>query len=146
MAKLSAHGRTEIGTLYSLRSAKRYMSDGTVLKNHGFGWKVHGKLKPGIAPIEAFESAKRKQSETLLARPMFAAYRAELHAMTGMCNRWKLHAAVELMPDDCDGVWSEACDGYGDNVHADVDEIRKLCQLYKSALKESQEAKVLQEA
>ena len=42
--------------------------------------------------------------------------------------------AVTMMPDDADGVWSEACDGYGDNVHADVDDVAKLCALYRTAL------------
>jgi hypothetical protein len=32
-----------------------------------------------------------------------------------------------MMPDDCDGVWSECCDGYGDNIRADVDDVAKLC-------------------
>jgi hypothetical protein len=45
------------------------------------------------------------------------------------------------MPDDCDGVWSEACDGYGDNVSADVDEVAQLCALYKLALSESDAVK-----
>jgi len=140
MAKLSANGQ-EIGTIYTLRGAKRYMSNGVVLKNLGFGWKRHGKLKEGFTPEQAYQAAKAKQDSALSERPAFAAYRKELHAMTGLCNRWKLHTAVELMPDDCDGVWSEACDGYGDNVSADVDEVSKLCRLYLAALAESDSVK-----
>jgi len=45
------------------------------------------------------------------------------------------------MPDDCDGVWSEACDGFGDNISADVDEVGNLCRLYKNALAESADVK-----
>jgi hypothetical protein len=140
MAKVSAHGH-EVGTIYLLKAAKRYMSDGAVLKNLGFGWKIHGKVKPGVTPQEAFAAVQKKQEEHLAARPAYAAYRKELHAMTGMCNRWKLHCAVELMPDDADGVWSEACDGYGDNCCADVDEVGNLCRLYKIALSESDDIK-----
>jgi hypothetical protein len=136
MAKLSAHGH-EIGTIYLTTSAKRYMSDGKVLKNIGFGWKLYATCKND--PAEAFKKAEATGKEFLAARPMLAAYRKELHAMAGLCKRWKLHAAVQLMPEDCDGVWSECCDGYGDNVHADVDEVGNLCRLYLSAVAESLE-------
>ena len=113
------------------------MSDGHVLRNDGFGWKLHGKVKAGLTPQQAFDEAKRRMETKLAERPALAAYRKELHDMAGLCKRWKLHAAVSIMPDDCDGVWSEACDGYGDNISADVDEVGKLCQLYKLALAES---------
>jgi hypothetical protein len=33
-------------------------------------------------------------------------------------------------------VWSECCDGYSDNIHADVDEIAKLCRLYEDSRRE----------
>jgi hypothetical protein len=38
-------------------------------------------------------------------------------------------------------VWSEACDGYGDNVSADVEDCVELCRLYRAALEESEELK-----
>lgn len=136
MAKLSAYGRIEIGTINKLTSAKRYMSDGTVLKNIGFGWKVSGKVKPGFTPQEAFAKSAANQARALAENPAYAAYYKALHCMAGLSKRWKLHAAIELMPEDCDGVWSEVCDGYGDNVHADVDEIGELCRLYLAAMAE----------
>lgn len=139
MAKVSAHGSI-VGTIETLTGAKRFMSDGAVLKNIGFGWKLAGTLKAGVSPEAAFSAATVRQAERLGARPAYAAYRQELHAMAGMCKRWKLHAAVSLMPDDCDGVWSEACDGYGDNVSASVDEVAHLCRLFKAAIAESDRA------
>lgn len=135
MAKLSAHGQ-EIGTVQYLTKAKRYMSDGVILRNIGFGWKLYAKVKPGIEPAQAFANAKQRQNEALEQKPHLAAYRKALHDLAGLSKRWKLHAAVELMYDDPDGVWSEACDGYGDNVHADIDEISELCRLYQSAINE----------
>jgi hypothetical protein len=39
MAKISAHGSV-IGTVEYLTKAKRYMSDGVILKNSGFGWEI----------------------------------------------------------------------------------------------------------
>ena len=140
MAKKSAHGY-EIGTVEFLTSAKVYMSDGAILKNIGFGWKRHGKCKPGISAEQAFAAAQSRHARFDDARPCLVAYRKELHEMAGLCKRWKLHAAVQLMPEDPDGVWSEACDGYGDNVSADVSEVSHLCELYLSAMEEMEELK-----
>ena len=61
--------------------------------------------------------------------------------MAGLSKRWKLEAAVSMMPEDPDGVWSEACDGYCDNVHADIDEVAHLCRLYLTALDEAESYK-----
>lgn len=130
MAKCKAHG-TEIGTVYFTTSAKRYMSDGVILKNGGLGWKLGGKVKAGVDPREAYRRQVEHQRALLADRPGIAAYRAELHGLCGLSKRWKLHAAVSLMPDDPDGVWSEACDGHGDNISADIDDIVKLCALFR---------------
>jgi len=37
------------------------------------------------------------------------------------------------------GVWAECCNGYSENVHADIDEISELCALYVEALNEMKE-------
>lgn len=140
MAKLSAHGK-EIGRITYTTYAKAYMEDGVVLKNAGFGWKVAGKVKAGFTPQSAYETALASQRAFAETHPRLMAYRKELHEMAGLGKAWKLHMAVQVMPDDPDGVWSEACDGYGDNVHADIDEVSHLCDLYKSALDESRELK-----
>lgn len=132
MAKLSAHGDM-VGTLEFLTTAKRYMSDGNILRNVGFGWKLYAQVKPGIAPADAFGRARQRLEAKLVEFPAMAAYRRELHGLAGLCKRWKLHAAVQMMPDDPDGVWSEACDGYGDNVCADIDEVVQLCTAWKAA-------------
>jgi len=140
MAKISAHG-TEIGTVYFTTHAKRYMSDGKILVNKGFGWKIGPKLKPGVTPEQAYANKIEHQRKVLSEMPAMAAYRKELHELAGLSKRWKLHMAVELMPDDPDGVWSQACDGYGDNVHADIDEVSHLCRLFKNAAAEYAEYK-----
>jgi len=138
MAKVSAHGK-EIGTIYRTTTAIRFMSDGKVLKNIGFGWKI-ASLKPG----KTYETLLAAQKDWETSHPMSAAYRKELHELAGMDKRWKLHAAVQLMHNDPDGVWSEACDGYGDNVHADIDEVSNLCRLYQSAIAEQAELRTQQ--
>lgn len=137
MAKLSVHG-AEVGRIEFNTSAKAYMADGVVLKNDGFGWKVYAKLKAGIPAQQAYESLATKQREFIAARPALAAYRKGLHELAGLSKRWKLHAAVQAMPDDADGLWAEACDGYSDNVSADVSEVARLCALYNAAMREMQ--------
>ena len=141
MAKLSVHGQ-EIGRITTLTGIKAYFEDGKILKNIGFGWKLHAKVKEGISPFTAYENALNRQIENLKSKPALAEYKKALHALAGINKRWKLHQTITLMPDDCDGVWSESCDGYSDNVHADLDEIAKLCQLYLAALEEGKAQKV----
>jgi hypothetical protein len=130
MAKVSAHG-TILATVEYMTYAKRYMSDGVILKNQGFGWKLHGKVKPGVPPQDVANRAVEHLAQQKRDKPAVAAYSKALHNLAGLNKRWKLHAAVQLMPDDCDGVWSECCDGYGDNVHADIDDVAELCRLYQ---------------
>ena len=141
MAKLCAHGET-IGTVFFTTSAKRYMSDGVILKNKGFGWKLAGKVKQGMTPLEAYEGQKRAQAEYLSVRPALAAYRRALHDLCGMSLRWKLDQCISMMPDDYDGVWSECCDGYGDNVSASCDEVAEVCKAWKLAADEHAASKV----
>jgi hypothetical protein len=61
-----------------------------------------GKVKEGKTPREAFEAQKARQEDAMCRAPCLQAYRKALHSLTGLCNRWKLHAAVQLMPDDAD--------------------------------------------
>lgn len=136
MAKCSAHGY-EIGTIAFLAHSKRYMSDGVVLVNHGNGWKLKGKLKAGLTPQAAYDNCKKNHDDWKCRHPLTNEYIKRLHAVTSMANRWKLHTAIQMMPDDPDGVWAEACDGYGNNVHADVDEIAEVCRAYRAALSEN---------
>lgn len=138
MAKVSAHGAV-IGTIEYVSHAKRYMSDGVILKNTGHGWKLFGKVKPEWTPQAAYEAARERFAAKLAKSPAVAAYIRELHSLCGLSKRWKLHTAVQLMPDDADGVWSEACDGYGDNIHADLDDIVALCRLYTAAIESLKE-------
>jgi hypothetical protein len=145
MAKLSAHG-PEIGRIVYTTYTKAYFYDGKILKNSGFGWKLHGKVKAGFDPVTVFTDKKAHQESFLASHPALAAYRKELHSLAGMGKAWKLHATIQMMPDDPDGVWSETCDGYGDNVHADIDEVSKLCDLYHAAMREAQESKQAQPA
>ena len=132
MARLSKHGR-EIGRIDGLVRIRAYFENGEILKNEGHGWKLYGKIKPGINPREVFAKHKANHEQKIKDNPAAAEYRRLLHSLAGISKRWKLNLAVKLMPDDPDGVWSEVCDGYADNVSASVDEIAELCRAYKAA-------------
>lgn len=62
MAKLSAHGGEVIRFFDPRRCMlKAYMADGKILGRTIFsgGWKVVGRLKPGVSPQEAAENRRR---------------------------------------------------------------------------------------
>jgi len=138
MAKLSAHGQ-EIGRIDFTVYRLAFMSDGHILKNHMGEWKLHKKVKPGESIADVYAKSVERQKAYLYVRPCLTAYRKRLHNLAGMGKAWKLHACVELMYDDPDGVWSEACDGYGDNIHADIDEVSDLCAMYRAAIAEQRQ-------
>ena len=140
MAKLSAHG-IEIGRIRYVTFVVAYFADGTILRDSGLGWKTYRRVKPGIDPRQVFERKRLAYADRLAQNPHLAAYRKALHDLAGNNKAWKLHACVELMPDDPDGVWSDACDGFGDNVRADISEIVELCDLYHLAMREMEESK-----
>lgn len=135
MATLQAHG-SKVGQVDYLTYSLAVMSDGIVLRNQGFGWKRYATIKTGHTPEQSYEHISTIQAVALDTYPHLRNYRRALHELAGLSKRWKIHTAVELNPDDPDGVWSEVADGYGDNVHATVEEIVELCQLYKLYLAE----------
>jgi hypothetical protein len=145
MAKLSAHG-TELGRIEFSTYAKAYFSDGKVLKNQGFGWKIYSKVKAGLNPADVFANAKARREAFIASHPAYAAYVKELHSMAGLCKRWKLRSALELLGDDVDGIWSECCDGFGDNISASVEEVAHLQRLYTYALAEQKEKRETENA
>lgn len=137
MAKIKAHG-TEIGTINYIPYSKKYMSDRVILINRGHGWKVYGKVKPGVEMADYFAQKQEQQQKVLEARPAFAAYRKELIKVP-LSKRYWLTQCLELMPDDPDGIWSELNDGYYVKLKMDVDRIAQLCNLYKAVKAEKTE-------
>jgi hypothetical protein len=133
MAKLSAHGY-EIGTIEYLTFSIRFMSDGNILRNNGGGWKLYKKMKEGFNVTESYNKRKLQHEERLQQYPLTAMFEKALHRACGVSKRGILFTAIEMMPDDPDGIWSEVCDSYGDNVHASIEEIVELCRLYKLAM------------
>jgi hypothetical protein len=130
MARLSKHGR-EIGRIHMLTRTGAYMSDGSILINDGNGWRVGFTIK-GANVIDAYQRMLEAQQQADRDYPAAAAYRRELHRLAGMSVRWKLHEAVRLVPGDPDGVWTEACNGWGVRATASVDEVVELCRLFRA--------------
>jgi len=117
------------------------MADGHILRKSGSGgWKIYKKCKAGVDPRTAYENALKRYSEQAQTRPALVAYRTALHDIAGRSKAWKLHLAVQLMPDDPDGIWAEVHDDYTDAIPCDVSEVVELCRLYKAAEREREAA------
>jgi hypothetical protein len=137
MATLKSKGKIEIGRIEYTAKTLAFFDNGDILVNYGFGWKKYATVKPGINPNQAYMLRKNFQIETLETHPALKAYRARLIDIGGL-RRSKLHTAIQFMPDDPDGVWSETCDSYGDNFSASLDEVVNLCRLYKNCAAEAE--------
>lgn len=134
MAKLSAHGREELLRLEYPTHRLAVMSDGKILKNSGSGWREFKRLKPEVNPVDY--AIRTKATYDARPRSFHAYVKAVMDAVT-LENRWRLHAAIELMPTDPDGVWSELDSFSGPLV--EIDECVELCRLYQSAVEEAKE-------
>jgi len=133
MATLSKHGNHK--QIDYLTHKIALCEDGNILKNRGFGWKLHAKLKPGINYLEAYENRLRKIERTSETLPVFTAYKRELMKWK-LSDRVKILMAFQLLGDDLDGIWSELNDL--DRVDIDLDEIREIFHLRNAAMKEKQ--------
>lgn len=124
MAKLSTHG-AEIDRREYPGCRTAVMSDGWILRDYGYGWQRHGKVKPGQDPA-AYAAECRQCYE---ARPTsFHQYVDLLIAeFPKLLNRIRAHTIISLMPQDPDGVWAELGD-FGQE--RDYETVRRLCDLY----------------
>ena len=131
MAKLSAKGRELVGEIKFIRSTRRYMSDGSILENKGFGWKVFGKVKQGYDIAETYAKAKASHDAKLASRPALAAWH---HAalQEPISRRWRILLAFDMMPDDLDGVYSTLTEGY-DALELTLDDVAELARLREAA-------------
>lgn len=126
MATLRAHG-TVLDTFEYATARIAVMSDGRVLKNHGDGWKKYRKANPGVS-AETIATTRRESYDLRMQNcPQWAKYIRLLCCTVSLKNRSMLHTAIELMPDDADGIWS-SLDDYGINL--DLEDIVELCAFY----------------
>lgn len=148
MAKLKAHGR-ELGQIEQLLARFAYMSDRQILKDTGAGWKLYKHVKEGHSAAENFARRQAEYDKFLQDRPRLAEYtRAMKRACRNVGTRRRLYFAIEVMPDDPDGVWAEACDHpYDEHApHLGVEEVVRLCKLHIAAEEEAREMTISEEA
>ena len=138
MATLSKHGE-EIGRLELLTSKVAYYSDGKILRNQGNGWKLFRKVKPGVNVNEAFHHRLSSQSEFAAQRPAFIEFKRQLHAIASFQDRYMVKAALEMLANDPDGLWSELNDML--RISCGVDEVVNLCRAYEASIQESKNLK-----
>jgi hypothetical protein len=110
MARLKTHGtelaRTEYGDC-----CVAVMSDGSVLRNQGYGGRRWKRVKAGVEPA-VYATHMRAVYDALPAE--FHAYIRALVATCNLEHRGQLNALVDQMPEDPDAVWSLFDDpGYG---------------------------------
>jgi hypothetical protein len=136
MARIGAHGQI-IGTLETVSGAFRYMSDGAVLRNKGFGWKLakRNTKYAGLSPVEMYAHAKAKLEAVYTAQPMLKAWRDAVHNVASLNKRWRVVQAVQMHPEDPDAVWSELTDALvpQDRVAVTHDDCVGLCRAYRAA-------------
>lgn len=128
MAKLSAHG-VELARRETPNSRIAVMSDGQIMRNYGQGWKLWKKLKPGVDAVQY--AAKFKAKTEAIPREV-QSYISALIDACDLEHRARLNMAIELMPNDPDGVWSEF-DNY-EGYELDLDDIVKACRCYEWAI------------
>jgi hypothetical protein len=128
MATLKKHGSL-LGKAHYLTFDVAYMSDGHNLKNGGYGWRRHKRWKAGADIQAAVKSSLALHAAREQSMPLWCEYRRQLHAACPLSLRWKMHATIQLMPDDADGVWSTMDDF---QHHFGVGEIIRLCAAYRA--------------
>ena len=134
MAKLCANG-TEVGRIHYTTSDISYRSNGKLLKNSGFGWKVYGKLKKEFSPIEAYNRVKTAQESKITQNPAYKDYHKAITSIP-LSRRWKLLSALNVLGDDYDGVYSTLGDEYDcDFSYEEIEEIGKLKEAYENRVK-----------
>ena len=127
MATLYKHGQT-LGHFEYANYRTAHMSDGKILRNQGSGWKLFRAVKPGIDPKQHFIDKQKTRAERESECPAWAAYIKGLCSTIRLERRWMLHAAVELLGNDIDGIWSEM-EMHGESVN--LEDLKSLSENYE---------------
>lgn len=131
MATLSKNG-FEIARYDQLRISYSIRSNGKILKNEGFGWKLV-KLKEGISAAAFHERLERIE---IKLSPIFLKYRKAVQSEFPLSVRWQYLTLRDLLGSDIDGIWSDLDDR---GIHTDIETLRELHHLYE-AVKLSKQA------
>ena len=133
MARLNGHG-TELDRTEYPDCRLAIMSDGSLMRNDGSGWKRWKRLKAGVNPV-AYAAKVRAAYD---ARPTeFHAYIRALVAACDLAHRARLDALVAQMPDDPDAVWSLYDDASYD---LRIEEVARCCRARRALAAAQNEA------
>ena len=132
MACLSKNG-TELARFNQLKASYSIRSNGKVLKNDGFGWKVL-RLKEGIT-VESFR-ARFEAIESKLSRP-YRIYRAAVQSEFPLPVRWQYLTLRDLLGDDLDGIYSDLQDR---QIYTDLDTLQELHDMHRATVDAKQKA------
>jgi hypothetical protein len=124
MATLSKNGR-ELARFDQLKTSYSIRSNGKVLRNDGFGWKVCH-LKDGWT-AETFR-ARLEETEAKLSTP-YRVYRAAVQSEFPLPVRWQYLTLRDLLGDDLDGIYSDLQDRH---IYTDLDTLRELHDLHQA--------------
>jgi hypothetical protein len=101
------------------------ISDGSVPRSQGAGWKAWKRVKAGVDPV-AFAAMPRATHDVQPAE--FNAYIRALVAACDLTHRAQLNALVDQMPEDPDAVWSMFEDAsYG----LQIEDVARCCRARK---------------
>ena len=126
MATLSKNGE-ELVRFDQLKASYSIRSNGKVLKNEGFGWKLCA-LKPGKTAQDLRLSLETREA-TL--SPEYRAYRKAVQAEFPLSERWQYLTLRDLLGSDLDGIYTELQDR---RIYTDLDTLHELRELQLASL------------
>lgn len=121
MAVLSKNG-TEVFRVDALEYSLSFRSNGKVLKNDGFGWKLVVLAMPFADAL-----AKHQKLQSNIPRA-YADYRRAVQAEFPLPVRWQYLTLRDLLGDDLDGICTDLQDR---GIHTDLETLRELHDLHR---------------
>ena len=121
MAVLSKNG-TEVFRVDALEYSLSFRSNGKVLKNEGFGWKLVILAMPFADAL-----AKHQRLQSNIPRA-YADYRRAVQAEFPLPVRWQYLTLRDLLGDDIDGIYTDLADR---GIHTDLETLRELHELHR---------------
>lgn len=126
MATLSKNGE-ELVRFELLKASYSIRSNGKVLKNEGFGWKLCA-LKPGKTAQDMRTSLETRE---LTLSPEYRAYRKAVQAEFTLSERWQYLTLKNLLGSDIDGIYSDLQDR---RIYTDLNTLQELRDLQLASL------------
>lgn len=130
MAKLKSHG-TELYRFKAAGYELAYMSDKTVLKNYGYGWKIYAKVTS-----DPIQHAQKVAQSAVGKRRKYPAYSRFMDCILiyPLKLRVMLVNLLTDLPNDPDGIFSELDDAWEFRGRLTCQDCAELCRLYNQAI------------